>query len=266
MKAKGRFVDKWPDLRHTPNANIVATAVKNYLTDRKPVEATIAECSDINQFILTQTVTGDWTTSWRDTPLGKVLRFYKSTLDAAAPIIRTPGGGAKGKMGIVPNSESCIPLEDLPDSLPADIDYNWYIKEAKLLVGLISQPKTPGMNRWAEVMHQNGLRPCFFNPHAPRLSRAAVVYGEDDFTSLPVGWEIGTGTGDGLIAKVFDGLTYVYHSTKTYPSKTRRKVREDHGFELFYGARVPVRGIYGVYPERDHDEHYTPAELKKVGR
>lgn len=269
VKQKGTFIDKWPDLRHTPSANIVATAVVNEVAKRMSLEATIMSCTDINQFILTQSVGGNFTTEWRGQPLGKILRFYKSTNPAAAPIIRTPGEGDKGKQGIVADSESCIPLEDLPDAFPDDVDLDWYITKAAELYNTITERKRTGMNRWAEVLSSVGLVPCMVDPLNP-LSRARVEYGGTDFSSLPQGWAFGTGTGvaTGLIAAVHDDdRVTVWKADKDYPSSTRAKVTKDHGFKLLYGARVPLNmPMFEVGPPVDFDQYYTPAELKKVGR
>lgn len=267
VKQKGRFLDTWPDLTHTPNANVVATAVKDYLHSDVPIETTIKGCRDLNQFLLTQNVAGNATTQWRDVKLGKVLRFYKSDSEFAAPIIKTPGDGDKFNEGIVPNSEGCIPVEDLPEELPDDLDYQWYIDEATSLLSLITRPKRTGMNAWSQVVRAAGLRPCLVDPKAKQLSRARVTYGDTDFSSIPEGWAIGTGTGDGLMGILHnDGNVTVTRVDKRYPTKTRAKVKKDHGFELVYGARVPLPLLLAPDQVFDFDEYYTPAELKKVGR
>jgi hypothetical protein len=263
VKVKGRFVDDWPDLRHTPSGNIIATAVKAHIKDGAPVESTIYGCSDINQFLLTQNMTGNYRATWNGQALGKVLRFYKSNRADAAPIIKRPGAGDKGKEGIVSQSESCVPVEDLPPQFPTDLNYAWYISEARGLIEQISTPKRRGMNAWAEVIHQSGLRPCTVPLEGVR-SRAKVTYGETDFSSLPPGHVLGTGTGDGLLAKVGE-TTRVYRVTRTYPGKTRPKVHKDEGFELIYGARVPLTVAYSLHPgdEDALDLYYTTAELKR---
>jgi len=268
VKKKGRFVDKWPDLRHSPNANIVATAIQRRLSEGCSFEDTVYACTDINQFLLTQKVARGWTTRWNDQPLGQMLRWYKSNRADAAPIMRTPPEGAKGKAGVVPDSEGCVPAEDLPATIPADLNYRWYLDETQKLWALITQQKHPGLNRWAELAHQAGLRPCLVDLAAKTFSRARATYGDTDFTSLLDGWALGTGTGGGLLARVGKTGTSVYRTTMSYPSRTRKKVREDHGFELIYGARVPLEGPYQVLPEPHggFDAYYTPAELKKVGR
>jgi hypothetical protein len=262
LKTKGIFIDTWPDLRHTPSANIIATAIANKILYNKGVGDTVSECQDINQFLLTQSVTGKTTTSWNGKPLGKVLRFYKSYRSDSAPIIRTT---EDGNTSIVSDSEATVPLEDLPDSLPPDINRVWYTIRAAELWDKIARPKLPGMNRWAELMESEGLKPCYVDPKKP--SAAGVVRGELDFTSIPKGEVMGVKTGCGVIARVWgDGRTEFFATEKEYPPQTRDLVSKKEGFKLLYRVRTPLTGLIKLNPPVDWDEFYTPAELKKVGR
>lgn len=85
---------------------------------------------------------------------------------------------------------------------------------------------------------------------------------------MPAGHVLGTGTGDGLIARVWlSGEVDILAADRHYPTRTRAKVTKDEGFDLIYGARV-VADLhrYTVHPPVDFDQFYTPAELRKVGR
>lgn len=269
VKAKGTFLDAWPDLRHTPRANIVATAVQAACL--KPADAenvihdTIRGCTDINQFLLTHTVTGRTKTRWGDQALGKVLRFYKSNRPDAGPIMRC---GDDGVESMVPDSESCVPLEDLPEYFPRDVNLAWYVNRAIEQWRKISVPKKPGMNRWAEVMWEMGLPAAAVAKDSELpLSRAAVRRGKYDFSSMGPGMTMGVKTGDGLLAKRdADGRVEFYLATKSYPGKTRALVMRDEGFELLYGPRVAHNGLVILNEELDFDKFYTVAELRKVGR
>lgn len=55
--------------------------------------------------------------------LGKVVRWYYGANSRGC--IVTPTGG------LVARTEGCVPLMELPDALPSDVDYGWYIDEAK---------------------------------------------------------------------------------------------------------------------------------------
>jgi len=271
-KEKGRFVCQWPDLRHTPSANIVATAIRDRIAKGVPLEETIRQCRDLNQFVLTQSVAKGWKTSWNGHELGRMLRFYKSTFEDAAPIIRTPPEGAKGKRGNVPDSDRCVPVEDLPGYFPPYLDFNWYILEAEQLFASIAIAKTPGMNRWAEAMFRAGLRPCYIRS-GDRNYRAGVTYGDRDYTSRPPGAEWATGTGDGILAIVStdadDPWTKLYRVPGPFPTKTRPLVERDNDFRLVYGAAVPLDvpcfHVQDAECPTQFYHYYTPAELKKAG-
>lgn len=261
-KLKGRLQDE-TDLRHTPNFPIVAKAVQEEIQYGIPIESTILCCEDINQFILTQQVVGDWTTSWRDQPLGKMLRWYKSkySLD---PIKRHPGPTAKGNEGIVSNGENAMPLENLPDAFPDDILYGWYMRQAYDWYARMTATKTFGYNEIVNLWHLKGLHPVVLTDG--KSTRARPAHGTIDFNGLLENETIGIGTGGDIVAKVNnDGSTLLYRTSKPYPGKTRKLVKKNHGFELIYGSSVEPTD-FQIQEEQDWDEYYTPGELKRVGR
>ena len=106
------------------------------------------------------------------------------------------------------------------------------------------------------------------DPKAKTYSRAAVKYGEYDFSSCPPGWVFGTGTGSALIAKISDATTTVLAVDRAYPSRTRATIKKQQGFTLLYGARVPLTNTAGYVVQSsyglDLDQYYTEAELKKL--
>lgn len=263
LKLKGRIVDT-TDLRHTPNFPIVAKAVQEAIWHGTPVASTILCCTDINQFILTQQVTGDWTTSWKGQPLGKMLRWYKSkySLD---PLMRHPGKKAKGNEGVVANGENAVPLENLPDTFPKDVMYEWYIKQATDWLLRLKNPKSVGKNAEAKILHDMGLRPLIISKESPTKSKPA--FGSQDFNSLldnePNNELIAVSTGKNVIALVENGETTLYRTSKSYPARTRPLIKRDFGFELIYGRSVDVWSMT-LQEERDWDEYYTPAELQRV--
>ncbi len=60
---------------------------------------------------------------WREQYLGKAVRFYYST---DGDVITYKKNGNK-----VPKSDGAKPLMDLTDSLPDDLNHEWYIQEAE---------------------------------------------------------------------------------------------------------------------------------------
>lgn len=266
LKQKGYFIDKWPDLEHTPSANIIATAIAHRIRWGNRIEDTIFGCKDLNQFVITVALTGDIRVAWGDMPLGKVVRFYKSVSPSAKPVTRYQSTGEDEIASQVPDSEGCVAIPDLPEEFPFDIDYRWYVQQAEKVWSVISTPKQPGGNIWAQIMDREGLPPVMVKTDSKQMSRAGYTAGSTDFTSMPPGFKMGVKTGSGVLAKVTEEGTEFYRTTKDYPSRTRATVQKNEGFTLYYGPRVPFSGPVLLRRERDWDNYYTSSELKRVKR
>lgn len=116
-------------LKKSPAMTICSDAALGYLLKGIPVERTISMCNDVREFIKVAQVNGGAT--WHDTPIGKIVRFYWSKDEFAAPILRAQAND-HGTHGKVQKSDGCRPIMDLPDdyALPDDIDHQRYIDEA----------------------------------------------------------------------------------------------------------------------------------------
>lgn len=123
IKGKGAFAE--PNLMKNPTNEICIIAVKEYLANNTPIEKTIKDCKDVTKFISIRTVQGG--AVWRDEYLGKAVRFYYSK---DGDTITYKKNGNK-----VPRSDGTKPLMDLPESLPKDLNYQWYIDEAISMLG-----------------------------------------------------------------------------------------------------------------------------------
>lgn len=151
-KAKGPIANPWrnvpergiePDVRgmlmKNPQMTVISDAVMDFLSLGIPVEDTIRNCRDIRSFITVVNVKGGgtWGTSAEadivdSNYLGKVVRYYWST--NGKPIYYSEANEATGNYKMVANSDGCVPMMELPDSLddiPPDLDYNRYIEKAK---------------------------------------------------------------------------------------------------------------------------------------
>jgi len=131
IKTKGAFADS--SLSINPVNEICNTAVKQYLTKKIPVETTIRGCRDITKFITIRTVNGGAIKDGIE--LGKAIRWYYHNREIDGIYYKTNGNK-------VPRSDGAIPLLDLPETFPNDIDFQWYIAEAnKLLneIGIINE-------------------------------------------------------------------------------------------------------------------------------
>lgn len=134
VKRKGAFAPPEPVGPSWPNpANeICVLAVMAYILDGKSIERTIRECVDIRQFVTVRNVKGGgaWHPSDVADPvyLGKAVRWYYANNCELASINYTGNGNR------VARSEGAKPCMELPDILPPDINYGWYVAEATSLL------------------------------------------------------------------------------------------------------------------------------------
>lgn len=128
VKGKGAYTDQsdsFYKLRSNPSYQICSEAVKEFLLSGKQVEETIYECKDITKFVTIRTVNGG---AIKDgVLLGKAIRWYYGRLELDAIYYSTNGNK-------VPKSDGAVPLMELPDTFPKDIDYSWYVKEARSIL------------------------------------------------------------------------------------------------------------------------------------
>ena len=161
-KLKGFFAPA--GISKNPNNQISTTAVVKYLVHGTPIADTILACTDVTQFLTVRAVRagaikptklemcddwvedvdgGKWTSpslpgavavkrKSRPKPfevvtefdyLGKVVRWYYGMGEEGD--IRNKCNGY-----LVPRSEGAVPMMDLVDHLPDDLDLQWYIDES----------------------------------------------------------------------------------------------------------------------------------------
>lgn len=151
-KLKGDFAPTGPGipgafgLKKNPNCEICTDAVVAYLKDGTPIEDTIERCNDIRKFATIQRVSGgavfqpsnelqlrycglsdeeieEAVNLGAEVEIGKAIRWYYSTSGAKGFYYKTNGN-------TVSRTDGAMPLMELPDDLPDDIDYGWYAREA----------------------------------------------------------------------------------------------------------------------------------------
>ena len=125
VKGKGAYADQsdhYYRLRSNPTNEICSKAVRDFLKDSVPIEETIRNCKDVRQFVSIRTVNGGAVKGERY--IGKAVRWYYGADELDALFYSTSGNK-------VPRSDGAVPLTKLPDTMPEDIDFNWYINEAK---------------------------------------------------------------------------------------------------------------------------------------
>lgn len=118
-KAKGTYADE--NLSKTPTAQICTQAVIDWLQLGIPVEKTVHACQDVKKFVSVRKVTGGAVKG--NTYLGKAVRWYYASGETGS--INYKKNGNK-----VASTDGAKPLMVLPDTLPPDLDYNWYIKKS----------------------------------------------------------------------------------------------------------------------------------------
>lgn len=123
VKQKGAFAfvgSKGSPAEKNPASYVCIDAVINYLKDGTPLEETLEWCPDVRRFLTVRRVTGGAT--FRGDYLGKTVRWYYSK--NSNDCIR---GATKGQK--VAKSDGAMPLMELNDRLPNDIDYDYYYAE-----------------------------------------------------------------------------------------------------------------------------------------
>ena len=126
-KAKGQYGKGLP-LHKNPVNEICGDAVIDFLQFDIPIEETVRHCHDIRKFITVRTVKGGAT--FREEPIGKVVRWYYSTDTNGRDALYYKSNGY-----LVPKTEDGVkPLTILPDACPDDLNREWYVEDAKSMV------------------------------------------------------------------------------------------------------------------------------------
>lgn len=125
VKRKGAFADQ--SLAKNPDRLIIYDAVCAYLANGDPIINTVMNCKDITRFVTVRRVTGG--AMWRGGDIGKAVRFYHSNKVDPSESLTYKKNGNK-----VPNSDGCRPIMVFGKRLPGDIDYLYYIQEARKLL------------------------------------------------------------------------------------------------------------------------------------
>jgi hypothetical protein len=126
VKVKGPLADPWDlepskrdQMQKNPQMTVCTHALVNLVRDGTPLAETIHGCRDPRAFVtMIKSTVG---AKWRGYYLGRAIRYYWST-DGEA--IRTAKGNNQ-----VAKTEGAKPLQELPDEVPADVDYDRYCEE-----------------------------------------------------------------------------------------------------------------------------------------
>lgn len=112
-------------LQKNPDNQIVNDAVIEFLDKGTPIAETIFKCTDVRRFLRVRRCNGG--AHYNGEYLGRVVRWYRRAGETRH--IASVKNNNK-----VAGSEAAAPLMTLPDQLPADIDYGFYLQEASDLL------------------------------------------------------------------------------------------------------------------------------------
>lgn len=117
-KQKGDFAKR--DLTQSGNNQVCIEAIKAFLQHGTPIRETIEQHDNFLDFTNFQQVKSG---AYKDGEyLGKVVRWYYST-NTSTTIVNAKGNN-------VALTKGAMPVMDLPDATPTDIDFDWYVREA----------------------------------------------------------------------------------------------------------------------------------------
>lgn len=124
-------------LSKNPDVLVCSEAVQAYLTKGTPLEQHIRQCTDVRKFVSVRLVRGGGVKVWGDDRpaeyLGKTVRWYYG-YDVPGEIVYATSGNK------VPRSDGAVPCMELPQRVPNDLDYGWYVAKAEAILCNIGHP------------------------------------------------------------------------------------------------------------------------------
>lgn len=118
VKTKGEYASE--GIAKNVTNPICVEAVIAKLVRGENLLNTIMACKDIRKFLTTRKVKGG--AVWREQYLGRVVRWYYGT--NGDPIYD------KESKGKVAKTDGAVPMMQMQEGIPSDIDYLWYSREA----------------------------------------------------------------------------------------------------------------------------------------
>ena len=108
-----------------PSNVICYQAVIDYLVNGCDIEATIYACENVTKFTSIRTVNGG--AVFENEVIGKSIRWYYAKNQTGC--ISYAKNNNK-----VPKTDGARPMMELTDTIPVDLDYDYYIAEAKTIL------------------------------------------------------------------------------------------------------------------------------------
>jgi hypothetical protein len=154
-KAKGAYakIGFYASGYKSPKNEVCNDAVVDYLRRGTPLRDSIEGCTNIRKFVTAQKVNGG--AMFGDEMIGKAIRWYYSTEISGSFKRKDNGNTVNMTMGAKP----CL---ELPDELPDDIDYDWYVREAQGIlhdIGMeVPDDDNPNRRQGRALAHRPGQK------------------------------------------------------------------------------------------------------------
>lgn len=135
LKKKGLFIDK-VSLGKGMQPMIIPKAINEYFANGIPVEKTIKECRNLNDFITYQKVGKEFSVEYNNKLISHINRYYVSTTAPYLYKCKVDNQGRRyGFINLLTSSGVRIVNNfDEIKEFPSDINYRYYIQEAKKII------------------------------------------------------------------------------------------------------------------------------------
>lgn len=135
LKKKGLFTDT-VSLGKGMKPTIIAEAINKYLADHIPIEDTIRNCKDIQKFLTYQKVSKEYSVEYNNEIISHINRYYISTNGYYLYKCKIDESGNRSNYINMLKDHGVTIVNNLTDikTFPTNIDYHYYISEAKKIV------------------------------------------------------------------------------------------------------------------------------------
>ena len=137
IKQKGLFIDK-VSLGKGMQPMIIPKALNLYFSDGIPVEDTIRNCKDLNDFITYQKVDKKFSVEYNNQLISRINRYYVSTNGYYLYKCTVDEKGKRENYCNLLKASGVKIVNNLDEikEFPKDIKYNYYIAEARKIISL----------------------------------------------------------------------------------------------------------------------------------
>lgn len=273
IKKKGTFQSSHHSVNHNPSGNIITDAAIEYFKTGESLDLFINNSTDIRDFVFVQQVAGG--AKFKEEHVGKIVRFYWSNESEESLKYEKNENN-------VPLSENSVPLMDLPNTLPLDLDKVRYINKAIELVEKLAVPCFTGRNKRAFKYKEMGLaivpfphkgvtitKPGFDFSAVTAIGiqtgyRANTIALKNNLDSVPMSNELFPDT------LIMGDWSFYEFCDKRYPG-AMNAISKKFGYEIKYGGAIQMdelpQGLMIPFPEHLRDgifNHMNKSQKVKV--